>query len=554
MQNDNDLNELIIKIREKEEEELAQKLADVLKLKYFNLKIKHLNPEALKIIDKETANNLLILPIEKKGNNLILGVVDPTDDRVIKFIEELKQKGYSIDLGVISKSSFERGFIDYEFIKKDKPKYTQILEINEEKIESIIEKLKQKEDLGKLIDEIQSSQPLLILDYLMAAAFKFDSSDIHLEPLENKVIFKLRIDGILYEVAQINKSSYLIIKNRIKLFSGLFLNITQKPQDGRFSISLGNKKIDIRVSTIPSAYDETIVMRLLNPEKIMLSLEELGFEDYELKKINYYIYQPNGLILNTGPTGSGKTTTLYAILNKIKRTEIKIITIEDPIEYQIEGITQTQVNISENYTFASGLRSILRQDPDVILVGEIRDEETSKIAINASLTGHLVISTLHTNDSLGAIPRLIELGVDRSLIPSALKLVIAQRLLRRVCNNCSQEYYPDERLLTIIKNNLAYIPQDIYNSINFEKISLLKPQGCENCFYTGYKGRIAILELLEINENIKKIIYQGEINEQNLLEALKLSGFINLKQSGILRAIKKITTLEEVERVTGSLI
>ena len=494
------------------------------------------------------------MPIEKKGNNLILGVVDPTDDRVIKFIEELKQNGYLIDLGVISKSSFQKGFIDYEFIKKDKPKYTQILEINEEKIKSIIDQLKQKEDLGKLINEIQNSQPLLILDYIMAAAFKFDSSDIHLEPLENKAIFKLRIDGILYEVAQINKSAYLIVKNRIKLFSGLFLNITQKPQDGRFSISLGKKKIDIRVSTIPSAYDETIVMRLLNPEKIILSLEQLGLEDYELKKINYYIYQPNGLILNTGPTGSGKTTTLYAILNKIKRTEIKIITIEDPIEYQIEGITQTQVNVSENYTFASGLRSILRQDPDVILVGEIRDKETANISINASLTGHLVLSTLHTNDSLGSIPRLIDLGVDKSLIPTALRLVIAQRLLRKVCNNCAQEYHPDERLLSIIKNNLAYIPQDIYNNINFEKITFIKTQGCESCLYTGYKGRIAIFELLEMNEDIKKIIYQGEINEQKLLEVIKLSGFINLKQAGILKAIKKITTLEEVERVTGSLI
>ncbi|GIW66167.1 MAG: hypothetical protein KatS3mg095_0065 [Candidatus Parcubacteria bacterium] len=553
MQNNNDLNDLINKIREKEEEEIAQKLADILKLKYFNLKIRHPNPEALKIIDKDIANNLLMIPIEKRGNNLILGVVDPTDNKVKELIEELKNKGYTIEIGVISKASFQKAFNDYEFIKKDKPKYTQILEIDEEKVKNIINQLQQREDLSKLISETEKTLPFSILDYLVGGAIKFDSSDIHIEPLENSAVIKLRIDGILYEVATISKSIFLILKNRIKLFSGLFLNITQKPQDGRFSIFLGKKKIDIRVSTIPSAYDETIVMRLLNPEKVILSLEQLGLEDYELQKINYYIFQPNGLILNTGPTGSGKTTTLYAILNKIKRPEIKIITIEDPIEYQIQGITQTQVNIAENYTFASGLRSILRQDPDVILVGEIRDEETAGIAINSSLTGHLVLSTLHTNDSLGAIPRLLELGVDKSLIPPALRLVIAQRLLRKVCKFCSEEYIPDVNLIEIIKNKLKDIPQDIYEKINFKEVKLVKGRGCKDCFYTGYKGRVAIFELLEVSEGIQKIIYE-DVNEEKLLQALKLYGFINLQQAGILKALKKITSIEEVERVTGSLI
>ncbi len=548
-----DLDDYLQKFKEEEEEDIAKKLADLNGLKYFNLKIKHPNPEALSEIDKNIALKLKIIAIDKKGNNLIIGAVNPLNPEVKKFFDSLKNKGYIIEIGVISLSSFNKAIEDYKFIKKDKPKYTQILEIDKEKVNEIISKISQKEDLDKIIKENINKNILSILDYILAGAIKFESSDIHLEPAEDKAYVKLRIDGILYEVASFDLKFYKIIKNRIKLFSGLFLNITERPQDGRFSISLGGKIIDIRVSTIPSSYDETIVMRLLDVEKVLIKLEELGLEDYELKVIDYYIHQPNGLILNTGPTGSGKTTTLYAILNRIKRKEIKIITIEDPIEYKIEGITQTQVNIAENYTFASGLRSILRQDPDVILVGEIRDKDTAEIAINASLTGHLVLSTLHTNSSLGAVPRLIDLGVDKSLLPPSLRLVIAQRLVRKVCQFCQQEFKPDHNLKNIIKNNLKTIPQEIFSTIDFDNLILIKANGCEKCLFTGYKGRIAIFELLKITPNIEKIIYTNPTEESILNEAIK-SGFITLQQSGILKAIKKITTLDEVERVTGSLL
>jgi type II secretory ATPase GspE/PulE/Tfp pilus assembly ATPase PilB-like protein len=548
-----DLDDYLQKFKEEEEEDIAKKLADLNGLKYFNLKIKHPNPEALAEIDKDVALKLKIIAIDKKGNNIIIGAVNPLNPEVKKFFDSLKNKGYIIEIGVISLSSFNKAIEDYKFIKKDKPKYTQILEIDKEKVNEIISKISQKEDLDKIIKENINKNILSILDYILAGAIKFESSDIHLEPAEDKAYVKLRIDGILYEVASFDLKFYKIIKNRIKLFSGLFLNITERPQDGRFSISLGEKIIDIRVSTIPSSYDETIVMRLLDVEKVLIKLEELGLEDYELKVIDYYIHQPNGLILNTGPTGSGKTTTLYAILNRIKRKEIKIITIEDPIEYKIEDITQTQVNIAENYTFASGLRSILRQDPDVILVGEIRDKDTAEIAINASLTGHLVLSTLHTNSSLGAVPRLIDLGVDKSLLPPSLRLVIAQRLVRRVCQFCQQEFKPDHNLKNIIKNNLKTIPQEIFSTIDFDNLILIKANGCEKCLFTGYKGRIAIFELLKITPNIEKIIYTNPTEESILNEAIK-SGFITLQQSGILKAIKKITTLEEVERVTGSLL
>jgi len=551
--NEKEIEELLEKAKKKEEEDFAKKLADMLQLKYFNLKIHPVDPEAISIIPENIAKNLKITGIEKYGGKLIIGALNPFKKELQEYLEELKKQGYEVEVGVVSYSSLEKAWQEYKFIKPKKVKYTEILVLDEEKLNKIINELNTKEDLKKYLFELEKENPFEVLDYIMAGALKFEASDVHLEPTKKNIVVKLRIDGILYEMASFNKSIYSLLKNRIKLFAGLFLNITEKPQDGRFSISFGKKNIEIRVSTIPSSYDETVVMRILDTEKIMIPLEKLGLEEYDLEVIDYYIHQPNGLILNTGPTGSGKTTTLYAILNKVKKPEIKIITIEDPIEYKLEGITQTQVNPSENYTFATGLRSILRQDPDVILVGEIRDKETAEIAIHASLTGHLVLSTLHTNDSLGAIPRLINLGVDQSLIPPALRLVIAQRLLRRVCEYCQEEYLPNDNLNELIVKKLKTIPEKAKNQINLDKIVLVRSKGCEKCFYTGYKGRIAIFELLKITQRLQDLIYE-EINEKIILEAATKDGFINLQQAGLIKALKKITTLEEVERVTGTLI
>ncbi len=547
-----ELQEFLNKLQEEEEESLAQRLASMLQLKYFNLKFHPVDPDALKIIPEDIAKKLNIVGIEKYGKKLIIGALNPLDKELKKFLDELKKQDFIVEIGVVSKRSLEKAWQEYKYIKTKKVKYTEILEIDQEKLNNILNSLQVKEDLKKILRELEKENPLDILDYLVGGAIKFDASDIHLEPTEKNIVVKLRIDGILYEIANFNKSIYGLLKNRIKLFAGLYLNITEKPQDGRFSIYLGKKNIEIRVSTIPSSYDETIVMRILDIEKIMLPLESLGLEDYDKKIIEYYIRQPNGLILNTGPTGSGKTTTLYAILNKIKRPEIKIITIEDPIEYKLEGITQTQVNEAENYTFANGLRSILRQDPDVILVGEIRDKETAEIAIHASLTGHLVLSTLHTNDSLGAIPRLIDLGVEKTLIPPALRLVIAQRLLRRACNYCKEEFEPDDKLKDIIVNTIKTVPKEVLENLDLENIKLVKAKGCEKCLYLGYKGRVAIFELLKITENMAKIIYEKPSEFAILEQAIK-DGFINLKQAGLIKALKQITTIEEVERVAGTL-
>jgi type IV pilus assembly protein PilB len=548
-----EIQEWLEKHREEEEEDLAEKLAQKLGLRYFNLAFYKVNPEALKEIPEEIARNLKIIPIDKHGANLIIGAYNPTKKEVKDYLNELKNKGFNIELGVVSLKSLEKGLEEYKYIEKKKIKYLEVLEIDVEALNRIAKEISKKEDLEAYIKKYEKENPFEIINYIFGGAIKFEASDVHLEPTEDEIIVKLRIDGILYDVASFDKKLYQLIKNRIKLLGGLLLNVTTKPQDGRFSITFRGKELEVRVSTIPTQYEETIVMRILDVEKILLKLEDLGLRKEDLETLSYYIKLPNGLILSTGPTGSGKTTTQYAILNTIKRPEIKIITIEDPIEYKLEGITQTQVNPRENYTFANGLRSILRQDPDVILVGEIRDSETANIAINASLTGHLVLSTLHTNDSLGAIPRLIDLGVDNSLIPSALRLVIAQRLVRKVCNYCKEEYKPDKKLIEIIRKRLETIPENIKKDIDFENIKLVKAKGCEKCLHTGYKGRIGVFEFLKITKEMERIIY-SEPTEEKILEEARKEGFVDLQQDGLIKAINKITTIDEIIRITGPLI
>jgi type II secretory ATPase GspE/PulE/Tfp pilus assembly ATPase PilB-like protein len=389
------------------------------------------------------------------------------------------------------------------------------------------------------------------LDTIIAGGLKFDASDIHFEPYEDKVIVRYRLDGLLYDVISLDKENYEIIKNRIKIISGMMLNITDKPQDGSFSVNFEKNKIDFRVSSLPTGYGEAFVIRILNFSKITKSLEDLGLREDDYEILNKIIFLPNGMILNTGPTGSGKTTTLYSILMKLKRPEVKIITIENPIEYRIEGITQVEIDEKKNLTFASALKAFLRHDPDVILVGEIRDKETANTAIQASLTGHLVLSTLHTNSSLGAIPRLISLEVDPKLIPSALRLVIAQRLVRKICENCKEEYEPDEKTKEKIKKELQNLPSRVNKDFDLDNFKLAKGLGCNLCFNTGYKGRIGIFELFVLEEKLQPLILKNPTEEEIYLEIK--DNFVSMKQDGLIKALRKVTTLEEVERVTGIL-
>lgn len=531
-------------------EKIAQELAKTLNMPYFNLQLVKPESSALKLVAKETSEKLEILPIRRDHNKLTLGVVNPFNEELLTFQESLKQKGFDLDIGIISPTSLKLGLEEYRFLAEQKVSYLKTFDINQDVLVQIGEEIKNRDELQLRTKKALEQDPFIVLDYILAGAIKFNASDIHFEPEEGRILVRYRIDGILYDVLDFSVNIYDLIKNRIKVLSNLMINIKGKPQDGRFSINVNEQKYDIRVSFLPSAIDEAIVLRILRFEQIKKSLKDLGLRDDDYEILNFMIHQPNGLILNTGPTGSGKTTTLYAILMTIKSPELKIITIENPIEYKIEGISQSQTDETRGFTFALALKSFLRHDPDVILVGEIRDKETAEIAIQASLTGHLVLSTLHTNNSLGAIPRLISLGVESKLIPSALRLVIAQRLVRKVCPECSEEYQPSEDLRIKIKNLLKNLPARVnLKNIDLNNFSLKRSKGCNKCFGTGYQGRIGIYELLRVTKDLEDLIYRNP-SETEILRAI-IGDFVNLQQDGVIKALLGLTTIEEVERITG---
>ncbi len=428
-------------------------------------------------------------------------------------------------------------------------KITGEVKIPEETVKDIRLSGKSISDFGTKIRSSLGENTTKALEIILAGAINLDSSDIHLEPEEEKIKLRIRIDGVLRDVTFFSPEKYHSFLSRIKLLSGLKLNVTNRPQDGRFSILIGNTSIEIRVSSLPSEYGETVVLRILNP-KSLINLEGLGLREDLLKTVKKEIKKPNGMIIVTGPTGSGKTTTLYAILKKINRPEVKIITIEDPIEYKLEGISQTQVNPKKGYDFANGLRAIMRQDPDIILVGEIRDLETAKIALQAALTGHLVLSTIHTNDAAGTIARLQALGAKAVNIAPAINMAIAQRLVRKVCKRCG-------RLETISKEELKKIKKSLKGAhlkgIKIPKITektkIPKIKGCKYCNFTGYKGRQAIFESFLVDDEIENFILKSS-SISSLRKLAEKKGMISMRQDGFLKVIKGITTMEEIERVT----
>ena len=406
----------------------------------------------------------------------------------------------------------------------------------------LIEKIENVPLLKKEIESVLNKETTEILSVIVGGSIKLGASDIHIEPREEDVKLRIRLDGILQEVIYFDQKIYNSLNSRIKLLSGLKLNVSDRPQDGRFSVLMEKLLIEIRVSTLPSEWGESIVMRILNP-KALISLEELGLREDLYKIFEKEIKKPNGMIIVTGPTGSGKTTTLYAILKKIQSPEIKIITLEDPIEYHLEGIVQTQVDPKKGYDFANGLRAIVRQDPDVILVGEIRDLETAQIAIQAALTGHLVLSTLHTNDAAGTIARLMALGEKPENIAPAINMAVAQRLVRKVCKDCSSWEKPTKEELEKIKEGLK--------NLNFKipaDLKIKRAKGCENCNFTGYRGRSGIYEVLLVDDEMEKFILTSPPIVA-IKEMAQKKGMVTMYQDGLLKVINGITTIEEVERV-----
>ena len=431
------------------------------------------------------------------------------------------------------------------------------MEISKQKItgqvvvpESIFKEVKTLLQFKRKVEEFLASNVTQLLEAILGGAISLDASDIHIEPEEKEVKLRLRLDGILHNVLNFDFKIYRTLLSRIKLLSGLKLNVTDRPQDGRFTILLKGTTIEIRASTLPAEYGESIVLRLLNP-KSLIEMEKLGLRKDLIKIFEREIKKPNGMIIVTGPTGSGKTTTLYAILKRINTPEIKIITIEDPIEYHLEGISQTQVDPTKGYDFARGLKSIMRQDPDVILVGEIRDLETAEIACQAALTGHLVFSTLHTNDAAGAVARLVDLGVRPVSIAPAINMVVAQRLPRRVCPNCVKFVEPSKEELEKIKKGLAGVKKEILPPVFFdEKFKVPKVKGCQNCNLTGYRGRVGIFETFLVDDEMERFILTNPSIVDMKRSAIK-KGMVLMHQDGLIKVLEGITTIEEVERVTG---
>jgi general secretion pathway protein E len=412
----------------------------------------------------------------------------------------------------------------------------QLVQDMEENGSTIISELEEKADL---LDDISDAPIIKLVNHIISQSVKARASDIHIEPYQDSFKVRYRVDGILYDFLSPPKWLQPALISRIKVMAKMNIAEKRLPQDGRLHVTIGHQEIDVRVSTIPTSFGERLVLRLLDKSGSLISLSDLGLASDKLVLLDNLIRSPNGIILVTGPTGSGKTTTLYAILSSINIPDVNIITIEDPIEYQLQGINQIQVNPKINLTFARGLRSIVRQDPDVILVGEIRDQETAEIAVQSALTGHLVFSTLHTNDSASAITRLVDIGVEPFLISSSVLAVVAQRLIRVLCTDCKEVYTPDEAAL----ESLGITRDQIRDTV------IYRAKGCENCFHTGYKGRMGIFEMMVLDSRLKSFILKTFDSNRIKNEALNRN-MVTLRQDGINKVLSGISTIEEVLRVT----
>ncbi|HNW71407.1 MAG TPA: GspE/PulE family protein [Candidatus Paceibacterota bacterium] len=544
-------------LRKQEEEQLVQVLAESkYGLPYVDMSRLGIDNESLRAISEKDARDLKVGPFKLSGKNIYIAILSPSEDLLSKLKEEMARKDLTPLFYMASHYSVNKIWERYKEISMAESSKVGGIEISSEILRDTAKNIEKMQDIEKLIKEAmegsQTHKVSHILEIILAGAISIKASDIHIEAEKDMSRLRLRLDGVLQDVMFFEHDIYHLLNSRIKLLSGMKLT-SVVAQDGRFSIAEGAEEISIRSSMIPGAYGESIVMRILDPKSIQVNLEEIGIEPFLFSIIQEEITKPNGLILITGPTGSGKTTTLYAFLRKIYSTEIKIITIEDPIEYHLPGITQTQTNEEKGYTFLEGLRSALRQDPDVVMVGEIRDAETAKIAIESALTGHMVFSTLHTNNAAGVIPRLIDLEANPKIMVSALSLSIAQRLVRKLCQFCKKEKIPDEKEVTTMKNVIDSIKEEgkdlsKYNIDPNAPFKIYMPVGCEKCNMTGFKGRIGIFEAIKTDEAIEKIIPQNP-SEREIKRIAKNQGILSMRQDGMVKIINGITSFEEVQSV-----
>ena len=544
-------NERVNALRKKEEEELASTLSGYHGVPYLDLSTHPINIDALRIVKEADARAAEIGVFNAIDKKIDVAVISPKNEKTAEAIEDLRRRGYIPEVFMVSHQSLEKVWERYKDLSYSLETKSGALDISNDDILEMTKSVHSLADIKKLIEEVLLTKHAYriskILEIILAGAINLNASDVHLEPEERDLRLRFRIDGILTDVLHFDSETFELLLSRIKLVSELKLNVKEKAQDGRFSIKLTDIEIEVRTSLLPGPYGESVVMRILNPNSIAIDLEKLGIHPRLLEIFKKEIRKPNGLILTTGPTGSGKTTTLYAFLKKIYTPDIKVVTIENPIEYHLEGIVQTQAEAPKGYSFAEGLRSALRQDPDVIMVGEIRDDETAGVAINAALTGHLVFSTLHTNNAAGSFPRLLDLGVNPKVISSALIISIAQRLVRTLCQDCKKEIPLEGANKKTIDQIIETIPDPIYLE-GIQRDQIWSAVGCPKCSGLGFKGRIGIFEAILVDAEIEKVIITNP-SERDIREAAKSQKLLTLAQDGIIKVLSGVTTLEELDRV-----
>lgn len=551
-----ELGSFLINQKIVDEEKLTELKAEVYNLAYYNLTNEEVPENVLNFLPEEIARNYKIIVFGRENKILKIGLVEPN----LKAMEAVNflaaDEKLQVQYYLISNASYQKIFKQYQKIEEE---ISSALEVKaKEEGEELVTVKADTEGVSE--EDINSAPVSRIVSVIIRHAVEARASDIHIEPFAKESRVRYRIDGILHTSLTLPKSIHNAIIARIKVLAKLKLDETRIPQDGRIRLVVNNREVDFRISTLPLINQEKVVMRILDTAKGAPTLEELGFSKLALRRIRDGIKKTSGIFLVTGPTGSGKTTTLYSVLAILNQENVNISTLEDPIEYEIKGVNQSQIRPKIGFSFASGLRSLLRQDPNIIMVGEIRDEETAELSIHASLTGHLVLSTLHTNDALGAVFRLLDMKIERFLLSSTLKTVIAQRLARRLCEHCKQEtkLSPDalQEIITEIKNvPEVAIKEELPGFTTAEeavsKFKIYQAVGCARCENTGYSSRLAIAEVIEINDQLRELITNGD-KSLNIETVKKFEDFVSIKQDGIIKVLQGLTTMDEVLRVIES--
>jgi len=539
--------ERIGEIRRAEEESLMQQLAVQYGLQYISLPGITINPDAMQLVLEKDARAAKAVAFERAHKALNVAIHNPNRPETKALLQRLTQDGFKITTYMCSTASLEHAWKRYDDQKNTTAVKRGVLDINPDVIDALMKKFRVADDVSEHILSIRTMNSARrvseTLESMFAGALALGASDVHIEPEETNIRLRYRLDGVLHDIIDLERVIYERLISRLKLLAGMRLNVHDEAQDGRFSFTIGDRTVEVRASNIPGAAGESLVMRLLDPSVASFQFENLGLNPIMKQVMEEELTRPNGLIITTGPTGSGKTTALYAFLQKVHTSERKIITIEDPVEYKLDDIVQTQV--SDDYSFANGLRAVLRQDPDVIMVGEIRDREVAETALHAAQTGHLVFSTLHTNSAVGAFPRLIDLGVDYRTMGTAVNVILGQRLVRVLCTNCKEAYHATPAETALITNTLADHPQPPTVST---PLTLYRSVGCAACSESGYQGRQGIYEAVKMDDAVEEAVIRDP-REHIIAHAALPQGIPTMAHDGIEKVLTGSTSLEELQRV-----